>query len=456
MTGSAKQSGWHLARRLAWRLAAVMLAAVALAAAAVAWRTLATLRSLDDAALQSQARLVAGQLAAGPDGRPVLHLPGQLAAMFSASDGQSLFVVYDGKDVAAAASDPRAADIVRPFLPPRPRAGLFRVPPSATYTDGLVGVVIPTGAWRVVVAQAQEQNEALIESLLREFLLSALWLLLPIGAATVLIGVLTIRHGLRPLREASAAAGRVGPDRPGVRLPIAGLPAEMLPLVGAVNKAVARLEQALDAQRRFVGAAAHALRTPLAVLTARIDALPNSPEAEALRADADRTTRLVGQMLTMARLEELPLDLSAGVELHRAAVEAISDIAPLAIGRRVELMLTEPPRLPPVAGNHAAIVLALGNLLDNALAYAPPASTVEVELAAPATIRVLDRGPGVSEAERAAIFGRFHRGPGAHPGGSGLGLAIVAEIAAAHGGTAWVEPREGGGAAFVLQLGAGG
>ena len=444
------QADWHLTRRLGWRLAAVMLAAVMLAAAAVAWRTVATIRSLDDAALQSQARLVAGQLSAGPDGRPVLHLPGQLAAAFSASDGQSLFVVYDARDAPAATSDARAAAMMHPFLPPRPQAGFFRVPATDSYPDGLLGVVIRAGDWRVAVAQAQEQNEALVESLLNEFLLSALWLLLPIGAATVLIGVLTIRTALRPLREASEAAARVGADRPGVRLPVGALPGELLPLVCAMNAALDRLEQSLSAQRRFFGEAAHALRTPLAVLTARIDALPDGADAAALRADADRTTRLVGQLLAMARLEDLPLDLSDGIDLHRAAVEAISALAPLAISRRVELTLTEPPALPPLRGNHAAVVLALTNLLDNALCYAPAGSTVDVELVAPASIRVLDRGPGVPENERDSVFARFHRAPGAHPGGSGLGLAIVAEIAAAHGGRAWVEARAGGGAAFTL------
>lgn len=151
----------------------------------------------------------------------------------------------------------------------------------------------------------------------------------------------------------------------------------------------------------------------------------------------------------MARLEELSLDLFACVTLHRVAVEAISDLAPLVVGRRVALMLTEPPG---TTGNHAAIVLALTNRLDDVLAYAPPGSTVEV--AAPATIRVLDHGPGVPEAGRSAIFERFHRGQGAHPGGSGLGLAIVAEIAAARSGPR--RARAAAAAAFVPQLGAGG
>jgi signal transduction histidine kinase len=454
MTPGTAQPRWFLAQRLAWRLAAVMLVSVLLAAAAVAWRTVATIRSLDDAALQSQARLVASQLSAGTDGRPVLKLPGHLAAAFSASDGQNLFVVYDRQDVATASSDPGAADNLQPYVPPRPREGLFRVPPSEAFPDGLIAVVQAAGPWRVVVAQAREQNEALVESLLREFLFSALWLLLPIGAATVLIGVLTIRHGLRPLRDASDAAARVGADRPGVRLPSVGLPGELFALVRAMNEALARLEQGLDAQRRFVATAAHALRTPLAVLTARLDALPDSAETAALQEDTNRMARLVGQLLTVARLEELPLDLSATVDLHSVAVEAISDLAPLAIQRRVELMLTEPEPPPRVKGNHAAIVLALSNLLDNALGHAPAGSIVEVELVPPATIRVLDHGPGVPEAERTAIFGRFHRGPGAHPGGSGLGLTIVSEIAVAHGGTVTVGPRStAGGAAFALQLG---
>ena len=88
------------------------------------------------------------------------------------------------------------------------------------------------------------------------------------------------------------------------------MPGEVTPLVAAVNQALARLEAALGAQRRFVGDAAHTLRTPLAVLTARLDALPEGPETAALRRDADRMTRLIEQMLQMARLDGTPLDVT--------------------------------------------------------------------------------------------------------------------------------------------------
>ena len=449
----APQRARGLAHQLAWRLAAVMLAAILLAAGALAWHTVTFVRGLDDIALQSQAAMVAAGLPAEPGGLAPLRIAPDLLMSFAESDASSLYAVFDVDGRLAASSAPTLASALLPFLSQINDHGFFRVPRSASLPDGLLGFVRVAGPWRVVVAQASEQNEAIVEGLLHTFLAAAIWLLLPIGAATVAIGVLTIRHGLRPLRDASAAAARIDPGRPGVRLPDAGLPGELRPLVGAVNAALARLEQALDAQRRFVADAAHALRTPLAVLTARIDALPDGTDA-ALRGDIDRTTRVVGQMLAMARLEELPLDVSGHVDLHRVAVQAISDLAPLAIGRNVELVLSEHDKVATVQGNHEAVVLALTNLLDNALAHAPAGSAVEVELSGPATLRVLDRGPGVPSAARADIFSRFRRGVGVRRQGSGLGLAIVAEIAAAHGGSIGVDDRPGGGAAFTLRLAA--
>ena len=443
---------WRLTVRLAWRLAAVMTAGVVLAAAGVAWRTFATIRSMDEAALQSRAEMLADQVTRGADGRPVLHLPPALAAAVAPADSGSVYLVADLAGRVGLASDPRAVAALAPVLPAPPHIGFFSTPPGAAYPHGLVGVLIAHDGWRVAVAQAHEQQEALIESLLHDFLVSTVWLLVPIGAATVGVGVLTLRHGLRPLREASAAARRAGPAAPGTRLPSAGLPQELAPLVGAVNAALARLERALDAQRRFTGEAAHALRTPLAVLTARIDALPPEPAQAALRDDADRLGRLVSQMLTVSRLDGLPLDVSVPLDLRGIAAAAVASLAPLAVQRGVDLALTGAERFALLAGNPDAVATALANLIDNAIAHAPPGSAVEVEVTPPATVRVLDRGPGVPEAEREAVFARFHSRRSA---GADLGLAIVARVAAAHGGSAWVEPRPGGGAVFVLRLLAG-
>lgn len=439
-----------LASRLGWRLAGVMLAAILLAAGAMAWRAIATVHELDDSALQAQARLIAAALPARGGAR--VAMPEAVVAPFRGSDGDNVFLVY-GAGRLVAASDPVAAAEVAPLLPQRWRAGLFRVAASPGHKRGMVGLAETVGAWRVVVLQGREQTAVLLDSLVGNFLEGAIWLLVPIGAVTILVGVLTLRRGLRPLREASAAAAMVGPARPGVLLPMGALPSEVAPLVHAVNDALTRLERALAGQRRFMAEAAHALRTPLAVLTARLDGL-DGPEIVALRGDADRMARLVGQLLGMARLEGLPLAVTAEVGLHGVAAEAIAGLVPLALGRGVELALEEEGGLLPVRGNQAALVLAVTNLVENAIGYAPRRSAVEVAIRAPASIVVMDRGPGVAAADRARIFERFERGPAPREGGAGLGLAIVAGIAAAHEGSATVEERAGGGAMFVLRLGA--
>ncbi len=108
--------------------------------------------------------------------------------------------------------------------------------------------------------------------------------------------------------------------------------------------------------------------------------------------------------------------------------------------------------MPPVQGHQAMLSVALINLVENAVAHAPADSVVEVEITTPARISVLDRGRGVAEEDRTRIFERFQRGMTPQPGGAGLGLAIVAEVATAHGGRIRVEPRDGGGACFVLDL----
>jgi two-component system sensor histidine kinase TctE len=443
---------WSLSVRLAWRLAAVMLCAILLAAGAVAWRTIATLHDLDDSALQQQVRLVQTSLPAEHDGDAPLALPAAVVAPFQASDGDNLFLVFGDRGRLLAASDAAQAAGVAALLPEPLRPGFLRLPPVGGHPRGMVGFAVQVGSRWVVVLQGREQTDVLVDSLMAHFLVGAVWLLLPIGVVTVCVSFITLRRGLRPLMRASAAATSVGPSAPGVRLPLAGLPREVTPLVHAVNAALARLEQTIEAQRGFMAEAAHGLRTPLAVLTARLDSLGDVPEADALRRDADRMTRLVGQLLRMARLESLPLDVTGPVDLHAVAVEAISDLAPLGIRRGIDLALLGPTAMP-LRGNHAALVLAVTNLIEKAIGHAPPGSVVEVELAAPGRIAVRDRGPGVAPADRARILRPFERGPDAGADGAGIGLAIVAEIAAAHGGAVGVDGRSGGGACFVLALG---
>jgi signal transduction histidine kinase len=438
---------WSLQARLAWRLAAVMAVAIGLAGAAVAWRALATVNSLEDQALQAQARDIQRNLIVAPDGTATLSLPPALDAAYRYSDGADLYLVLDQADHVIAESSAEASTLLEPFLRDRNSAGFFRPP-----TGGYYGFVTSMDGLRIGVAQDGHHRDVLRDSLRDEFSVAAIWLLVPIGIAAVFVGVWTIRGGLRPLSTASMAATEIGPEQPTRRLPSTGMPREIRPLVAAANSALDRLAKGLDVQRRFTADAAHELRTPLSVLTARLDALPGE-NIDAMRCDVDRMNRLVDQLLKMARLESLPLDITHRVDLNDVVIEAISLLAPLAIRQGKELVRIEVGQPVTVKGNRGALVTALVNLIENALAHAPPGSAIEVALSTGGKIEVLDRGPGVPDSERDAIFRRFHRGRARNSSGAGLGLAIVAEIAAAHHGSISAESRPGGGATFRLQVG---
>jgi two-component system, OmpR family, sensor histidine kinase TctE len=440
-----RRGGWSLQARLAWRLAAVMAVAIGLAGAAVAWRALATVNSLEDQALQAQARDIQRNLTVASDGTAKLSLPPDLEAAYRYSAGADLYLVLDQSGHVVAASSSEASTILEPFLRDM-STGFFRSAPAgyygfSTYADGI----------RVAVAQDGHHRDVLRDSLRDEFSVGALWLLVSIGCAAVLVGVLTIRSGLRPLSSASIAATEISPERPAGRVPLTGMPREIRPLVAAVNSALDRLARGLDVQRRFTADAAHELRTPLSVLTARLDALAGG-DINAMRRDVDRMNRLVEQLLKMARLESLPLDVAQLVDLNDVVIEAISLLAPLAIREGKELVRVEVAKPVMVHGNRPALVTALVNLIENALPHAPAGSAIEVELASDGRIQVLDRGPGVPESELEAIFRRFHRGRTHGTAGAGLGLSIVAEIAAAHGGSVSAASRPGGGAAFYLNI----
>lgn len=445
---------------LAWRLAAVMLLAVSLAAGAIAWRTFRTARSLEHAALETRAMALAEALVRRPDGRLRLILPARLRDAYIAAEGQNQFAVIDRAGRLIAQSGPGAYATMKPYLPPR--SGYFRVPSGPGFRHGMYGLAIADDRARVVVAGGHEPQELLAASLSQDLVLRGLWLILAIGAAAVAVSVLTIRRGLAPLRRASAIAARIGPEEAKLRLPAEDLPGEIRPLIAAVNHALARLERGIERQRRFAADAAHQLRTPLAVLTARLDGMAGA-EAEALAGDVERMNRLVDQLLKLARIDAVPLETSARVDLHAVALEVVEQLAPIAIAAGREIVLSETRAHALVRGNHWALAMALANLVENALAHSPSGGEVEIEIATPGTIRVLDRGPGVPEAARAAIFRRFTTtragsagpGAGAGPAGAGLGLAIVAEIAAAHEGGVEVSDRPGGGAAFAFRVGKG-
>lgn len=439
-----------LQARLAWRLAAVLIGSVAMAGLALAWTAVYAIDSLDDRALQAQAEDIARHIEVEADGNIRVILPETLAGAYARSGGAYAYVVYGPDNRAIAASAPEAESLFAGRLA-IPGDRLFTIP-GETGLSPFHGYVKDISGARIAVAQGSIHKDVLADSVIEEFLeVIGLWMI-PVVALSLLVGVMTIRRGLAPLNEISAQAAAIGPTTMDVRLPESGLPQEIRPLVQAFNRAISRLAHGFEVQRRFTADVAHELRTPLAILSARVDMIEDSHAAEALRQDVHRMTRIVEQLLRVARLEAGTLDVSASVDLRSVAAEAVAALAPLAVRRGRELALTGAGSPVFVSGDAPTLLSAAMNLIENALAHAPRGSTVEVQVDPAGAISVLDSGPGIAAAERELVFRRFWRRPGNSAPGAGLGLAIVSETARAHGGSVTVAARPGGGSAFTLRL----
>jgi two-component system, OmpR family, sensor histidine kinase TctE len=212
-----------------------------------------------------------------------------------------------------------------------------------------------------------------------------------------------------------------------------------------------RFQDEQAALQRFTWDAAHQLRTPLAVLAARLSAdVP--PELSDIRRDLEWMSRLVSQLLLAARAAHGFDEAPAEMDLLGLAQDVVSSLAPLAIyrGRGIELVAGD--EAVHVIGNSGFAFEAASNLIENAMSYAPEGSIISIVVSAPDRLEVMDRGPGVPEARRQAIFQAFERTPDSADGGAGLGLAIVSEIMRRHGGAVSYRDRPGGGAVFSLQF----
>jgi signal transduction histidine kinase len=225
-----------------------------------------------------------------------------------------------------------------------------------------------------------------------------------------------------------------------------------VPLVHAVNQALDRLEAGFRAQRDFTADMAHELRTPLAIVRARVDSLEAGPVRDALRADLVGMARTVNQVLDIAELEAFTVGTEAKADLHAVCVDAVTLMAPLAVETSKTIALTGDAGPVWVHGQAEALFRAVRNLIENAIRHTPPGVSIEVEVAKDGTVRVLDDGPGIPAADRDSIFRRFWRRDRTKAESRGLGLAIVARVAEAHEGSVTVANRPEGGAIFTLKL----
>jgi two-component system, OmpR family, sensor histidine kinase TctE len=439
--------------RLTIELAALFLVASFLAVGGLIYSASLTAGSLADRELGLRAEDLARHVSPDKDGTPRLELPPDLRDAYDVAAQQSVFAIRDKEGRLVEVSTPEFGAMMGRWPAPDTESSYFQLsrfgPSGRDYSGVSVRLDSAAGPLSVVVAQVAGGNQ-LVHSILREFVFDIAWYVPPFVAVALLLAAYSVRRSLRPLRTASAEASVIGPGSISIRLPEADVPTEALPLVVAVNRALDRLEQGFTVQRRFTANAAHELRTPLTIITARLDSLEGNGQLSALREEVARMNRLVEQLLCVARLDSVALDVSARVDLREIAEDVVGSMAHLALATRrtIGLIGAEHPVI--IMGDAAAIADALRNLVENALAHTKPGSEVIVEVGQNGALSVLDSGPGIPVEDRPRIFDRFWRGKGVRTEGAGLGLAIVMEIVKAHGASIAVSDRAPCGARFDL------
>ncbi|MDB5368276.1 MAG: hypothetical protein JWM77_4203 [Rhodospirillales bacterium] len=318
-------------------------------------------------------------------------------------------------------------------------------------TAVLITAETKVGRVRIVTIGAHHQLYDVLHWIWAELENELLPLLVPLIVGSLGLAPWIVRRGLRPLTRLEREAEAITPTNLEQRLDAGAAPDEVRGLIHAVNAALERVDRGFRTQRRFIANAAHELRTPIAVLRARLDQIAQPRLAAELKHDLRRMTILVDQLLSLARLQtqQQPLQRLELVELARGVV---AELAPLALARGSQISLDADDVPIFVAGSEDGLAAALRNVVDNALRHAGAGGSVEVTVDRAGHIDVRDTGPGVSEADRARIFEPFERGLSPVGTGSGLGLAIAREVLALHQGAIEVENLEGGGAVFHITL----
>lgn len=318
--------------------------------------------------------------------------------------------------------------------------------PMSTRNQGFETVRLADGArWRVFVTRSVQRDVLVVVGEQTDSRSSILWavlrsMLLPLLLVLPFLGLavwLAVRQGLAPLRQLSHLLGqrRTLALEP-VKLP--DMPAEMQPMVQALNELFERIERMVASERRFTADAAHELRTPIAAIRAQAQVALGSGDDKAQHdhalqvtlAACDRAVHLVEQLLCLARLESVPANRFSALDLSAVTRRVAADLAPNAMARHQSLEL-DADQACRVVGDDMLIGVLVRNLIDNALRYSPDGARVLVSVTSESektVLRVEDSGPGMTEAEMARLGERFYRVLGSAQPGSGLGWSIVKRI----------------------------
>jgi two-component system sensor histidine kinase TctE len=293
------------------------------------------------------------------------------------------------------------------------------------------------------------------ESLLAQLMLGALgeldWPIALLLIAVVGVVVVTVLSSLRSLRAVSHQASMLSLNRLGERLYAKNLPRELVPLVQAVNTSLDRLEADYRVQREFTANAAHELRTPLATLRARLELRFSAQDLGDVAFEIEQLSRLVEQLLCLARLDSQEEFQCAAFDAHAVALEVARELAPLALETEHYVTAATPDACVPTNGNATLTRLVFRNLIENAIQYTPPGTSITLSVDH-ATVVIADDGPGIGVQAAASLFERFRRGPNASGFGAGLGLAIAKSIMERQGGRLFLDMHAASGARFVMEF----
>ena len=319
--------------------------------------------------------------------------------------------------------------------------------PMSTIPRGFATVRMADGAqWRVFTTRGAESDVQVVVGEQTASRNAILWavlrsVLLPLILALPLLALAlwwAVREGLAPLRQLSRVLRQRQPQALEA-LMVGDMPSEMRPMVQALNGLFERIDSMVASERRFTADAAHELRTPIAAIRAQAQVALGAGTDTAQRnhalqftlAGCDRATRLVEQLLTLARLEAAPDMPAASVDMSARARRVAADLVPAALVRHQTLEL-EAAAPCVVAGDDMLVGVLVRNLIDNAIRYSPDGARIRVSVATAAgqpQLQVEDSGPGMTQQEMARLGERFYRVVGHSQPGSGLGWSIVKRIA---------------------------
>jgi signal transduction histidine kinase len=325
--------------------------------------------------------------------------------------------------------------------PPRPNARMRWVETAA-------------GSFQIVAGSAGRVSWTLVLRAVALILASIVVPVVVVMTLTTLFVIpLAVRRALSGLDRVADHAQSIEVNNRDARLPTEQVPAEVAPLVQAINDALQRIDDGYARHQRFLADAAHELRTPIAVLQTRIESLPPSDAVTRSLEDTQRLSTLADQLLDIERLKHSPKPNSE-IDLVNIGRSITAEMAPLAIAAGYDIAFESQLAKCVILGDGSAIGRALTNLVQNAIDHGGRRGQILVFVELPASVSVLDQGPGIAPQEQHRVFEPFYRGSqaGGERGGrgAGLGLNLVQEVVRLHGGNIEVCNRPGAGACIKI------